>query len=179
MPAQGSDQNGQKRGDGGKPEECAEFEVGPLYVDLPLGSAPKRILSVVVDTGSFHELEFKIHKPDHDADDDAFLQAHPDLVRVSIRVRGTFDGLPFGFVTDLTATEETELVPPLVVTAATGTELTLLVDISKWFVDAAGTGLIDPITAGAGQPNDRLVRANIKQSFRAFNDADQGENRGH
>ena len=162
-----------------KPEECASFETGPMLVDLPLGSGPQRVLSVQVDTGHYQKLEFKIHTPDADADDSTLLQQHPDIRRLSIRVRGTFDSLPFGFVSKLSVKEELDLTTPLVVTASTATDLTIMIDLSKWFLDATGTTLIDPLTAIPGQPNEFLVRHNIRSSFHAFQDQDQDGHDDH
>ena len=72
-------------------DRCEELEVGPVLLDLPLGTGgATRAFSVAVDTGTFDEVEFEIHKPsDDDASDVAFLQAHPDLADVSVRVTGS------------------------------------------------------------------------------------------
>lgn len=100
--------------------------------------------SVVVDTGVFDELELKIHKPedDGDAEDHAFLAAHPDLEDVSIRVTGTFNGAAFTFVTDLNADEEFAL------------------------------NLVDPNLALKGGPLENTIKNNIQTSFDAFSDDD-------
>ena len=64
---------------------------------------------------------------------------------------------------------------PEAVEVADGAELavTLHVDVSGWFANAAGTGLIDPSQANTGGPLESLVEQQIRASFRAFHDGDQ------
>jgi hypothetical protein len=89
---------------------------------------------------------------------------------VSIKATGTYNGAPFTFTTGLDAEQEIALVPPITTDGATPASITLLVDVSSWFKTADGTGLVDPATALAGQPNQSLVENNIKKSFEAFED---------
>lgn len=155
-------------------DRCEKFVAGPMLLDLPLGSEVRRLVSVEVDTGTYRRLEFKIHKPENDGDDaedTRFLQDHPDLNRISIRVTGTYDGRTFVYISDQSAKQRTDLVPPLVVGARANTDLTLVVDVRKWFVDGAGR-LIDPQSGLKGQRNDDLVRDNIRRSFRFFQSDD-------
>ena len=146
--------------------DCEEVAVGPLLVNLPLGGGLQRVLQVPVDTGTFRRVEFRIQKPE--SNDQAFVAANPDFAKLSIRATGTFDGKPFVYLTDLGAKQRSALVPPLVVTDSTSTDLTMVVDVSKWFVATAG--LVDPSSALKGQANERLVRDNIRRSFRLLCD---------
>jgi hypothetical protein len=158
----------------GGDDDCEELEVGPVLVDLPLGTGIARELTVAVDTGHYDELEFEIHKPEDDGDaaDAAFLAAHPDFAGVSIRVMGTFNGTPFTYETDLDVEQEHDLAPALVVAESGTVNVTLLVDIATWFLDEAGTGLVDPATANKGGANEGIVKENITQSVEAFEDDD-------
>jgi hypothetical protein len=152
--------------------DCEEFAIGPMLLDLPLTGQPERIITVQVDTGTFREVEFEIHKPDDDdAGDVAFLRDHPEFRRVSILARGRFDGQTFAFLTDLNVEQEHRLVPPLVVTERTGTNLTLVVDLAGWF--ALGGELVNPLLALKGQPFEDQVENNIKRSLRLFEDRDR------
>ena len=154
--------------------ECEEFETGPILVEPPLDGAIETSISVAIDTGTYDELEFEIHKPeDDDGLDDGFLADHPDFGETSIRVTGTFNGSPFVYETDLNVEQEIDLVSPLVVTDATAsTNVTMFVDLDAWFRDAGG-GLIDPGSANKGGQNEGIVKENIKQSFEAFEDEDR------
>ncbi len=151
-------------------DACERFGTGPLLLDLPLGGAPERVVSVVVDTGTYRQVEFRIHKPEDEDGDASFLAAHPDLRKVSVRVTGRYDGRGFVYVSDLTAKQRNDLAPPLVVGSKAATDVTLKVDVATWF--AAGGLLIDPATALKGQPNDNVVRDNIRRSFHWFEDKD-------
>jgi hypothetical protein len=50
--------------------------------------------------------------------------------------------------------------------------VTLLVDVTGWFLTADGSGLVDPQQANDGAPFESLVEQNIRASFRAFHDGD-------
>lgn len=157
-------------------DDCEEIEAGPLLLDLPLGGGTLRRLQVPVAAGTYDEIEFVIHKPDDvNAGDRDFLAAHPDLKRVSIRVRGTFNGTPFVYLTDLNVEQEAALSPPLVVGAGASAELTLVVDVRSWFQNASRTRLVNPLSALKGQPNEGLVKENIKRSIDAEGDDDLGD----
>lgn len=159
---------------GSEHDGCEKLELGPMLLDLPLGGAggAARTFSVPVAAGSYDEVELEIHKPsDDDASDAAFVQAHPDFAGVSIRVDGTFNGQAFSYTSDLNAEEEIELNPPLVTTESAATDLTLFVDLDRWFRDSAGN-LVDPATAGVGLTNEVLVENNIRGTLHAFEDED-------
>ncbi len=155
---------------------CEEFETGPVLVSLPLGTtATETMISVSAPPGQYDKLEFKIHKPG-DSDEAAFLAAHPDFNGVSIRVTGTYSKAgtrsDFTFTSDLEAEQEIELAPPITVSEAVGTTVTLRVDVANWFLDAAGTALVDPASANQGQPNENVVNDRIEASIDAFRDDD-------
>lgn len=154
-------------------DDCEEVEVGPMLIDLPLGGGTLRRLQIPVAAGTYDEIEFDIHTPDDDdAADRDFLAAHPDLKKVSIRVRGTFNGTPFVYVTDLSVEQEADLSPPLVVGDGASAELTLIVDVRGWFLDSSRSRLVNPLSALKGQPNEGLVKENIKRSIDAEGDDD-------
>ncbi len=160
-------------------DDCEELDLGPLLLDLPLGPGAARQFTVAVDTGTFDEIEFEIHKPEDDgnAAERAFLQANPDFRGISIRASGTFNGEPFVFTSDLSAEQELDLVPPLVITEATAIDVTLFVDVRSWFRN--GTALVDPRTANRGGPAEGLVKENIKRSIEVFEDDDHDGHDDH
>jgi len=87
----------------------------------------------------------------------------------SVRVTGTYNGVDFVYTGRFDSEQEFDLNPPLVANETGGTNLTLFVDLDKWFRDSSG-GLIDPATANAGQPNQGVVEQNIKSALDAFED---------
>lgn len=155
-------------------DDCEEFETGPFRLDLPLDGGVETVFQIDVPAGTYDELEFEIHKPEDNTQDDlAFLQANPELEGVSIRIEGTFDGQPFVWVADMDKDQEKDLVPPLVVAEGEGpVNVTLSLDVASWFRFADGT-LIDPRTALDNQPNKGLVEDNIEASLEAFSDDDR------
>ncbi len=177
------DDGGEDDGHDGHADACESFNAGPYLLNLPLGPEVVKAFSVMVDTGTYDQVRFKIHKPDNDGTDPkdaAFLAAHPDFNQVSIQVVGTFNGTPFTFTTDLEARERMALVPPLVVAGTMqNVDVTIKVDISHWFSTGSG-GLVDPASALKDQPNEQLVKDNISNSFRAFRDDNRdGEDDDH
>jgi hypothetical protein len=159
--------------DNSGPGSCEELELGPILLDLPLGGGgAAHSFTVPVNAGNYDEIEFKIHPPSaDDTPDVTFLQAHPDFAGVSVQVDGTFNGVSFRYTSDLSAEEEIELSPPLAVAESATADLTIMVDLDRWFRDGAGL-LVDPATANAGLANETLVESNIRSTLHAFEDED-------
>jgi hypothetical protein len=165
--------------------ECAELELAPTVVDLPVNGTVVSILNGSVPAGSYSALEAKIRPlradSEHGRSSSAFLTAHPELNGVSVVVEGTFNGTRFTYQGAPRAELERTFNPPLVVEATTP-NLTVSVDLTTWFRAQSG-GLIDPSTANTGGPNAAIVAENIKRSFHAFRDddrdGDDDDRRGH
>ena len=152
-------------------EDCEELNVGPVLLDLSLAPGASQSFSVQVPAGTYDKAELHIHQVSSgDAADAAFLSANPGFDGVSIKATGTFNGTPFTYTTGLDAEQESAISPPLTTDGSTPASVTLFVDVSSWFKTGDGTGLVDPATALAGQPNQSLVENNIKASFEAFED---------
>jgi len=168
--------DGQDGGNGSSDDSCEAIGTGPVLLDLPLGGTPQQLVTVTVDTGTYREVDFKLHKPGS-ADTD-FVKANPDFAQISVRVTGTFDGHTFSYLTDVSAVQRDPLSPPLVVGTSGPTNLTLVVDVKTWFVDPSGE-LIDPATAAKGLANDSQVQDNIRRSLRMFEDHDRDGHEDH
>lgn len=158
---------------------CERLELGPVLLDLPLGGAggAARTFSVEVPAGTYREIEFQIHKPSHD-EDAAFVQANPAFDGVSVKVDGTYNGTTFSFTSDLDAKEEIELDPPLVTAESAATDLTLFVDLDRWFRDGTNN-LVDPGSGNAGGANETLIENNIKSTLHAFEDENEDGHDDH
>jgi hypothetical protein len=153
--------------------DCEEFETGPVLVSLPLGTtATEAMVSINAPPGQYDKLQFQIQPGD--SDDAAFIAAHPGFNGVSIRVTGTYSQAgtrsAFVFTSDVDAGQEIALAPPLTVSAGTGTNVTLRVDVATWFLNAGGTALVDPASGNKGQANEGVVKDRIEASFDAFRD---------
>ncbi len=158
-------------------DACDARALGPILVDLPLGGPAAQQFTVTVEPGTYTGVRFHLHKANAGSES-AFLTANPDFAGISIRVIGTYNTVPFTFVTDLNAMQEQQFTTPITVDASGIADVTLLVDLSKWFLDA-GARLIDPATALHGGANEHLVWNNIKASFRSFRDADHDGHEDH
>jgi hypothetical protein len=153
-------------------DDCEEFEVGPVLVNLPLTPGADRAFEAEVPPGTYSRVDFEIHKPDDgDPGDQLFIQQHPDFANISIRVTGTFDDVPFVHTTELDVEQELTLVPSLIVAEGVNTNLTIFVDLSTWY--QVNGALVDPATANKGGQNESAVNNSIKDSFRAFEDPDR------
>ena len=154
--------------------DCEEFETGPKLATLPLGStATEAVISVDAPAGMYDRLAFEIHKPG--APEDAlFIAANPLFDGLSIRVTGTYSQAgtrsDFTFTSDLNAQQEVQLPKPLTVSAGQPENVTLRVNIAGWFLNVAGTALVDPASGNKGQANENVVRDRIQASFEAFRD---------
>jgi hypothetical protein len=152
-------------------DDCEEFAIGPVLVDLPLTPGADQAFEADVPAGTYSQVDFEVHKPDDgDPADQLFVLQNPDFADISIRVTGTFDGVPFVHTTDLDVEQELALVPNLVVAEGVNTNLTIFVDISAWYL--VNNVLVDPATANKGGQYESEVNNNIKDSFDAFEDPD-------
>lgn len=150
---------------------CEHFTIRDVLVSLPLVQGVQTTLAVPVDSGHYKGVEFKIHKPGGDSTDLAFKAANPDFAAISIQVKGVWKGTPFTFTSTLDAEQEFDFVPPLVVDASgSATNLTIRMDLTTWFVNTGSGALIDPGTAITGGANESIVKNNIKNSVKAFED---------
>ena len=152
-------------------DSCEKLELGPILLDLPLTAGAVGQFTVAVDTGHYGEVEFEVHKASS-SDDAAFVAQYPDFADRSIRVTGSYNGTAFTFYSDIDVEQEIDLVPPMVVGESGSADLTLRVDLDRWFRDDAGA-LLDPATANKGEPNEGQVKNNIQNGFDAFEDQDR------
>lgn len=153
----------------GLSDDCEELELGPVLVDVPLGTpGAARNFSVQIAPGSYDRLDLEVHKPSS-SEDAGFVQANPAFDGVSVRVTGTYNGADFIYSGDMNTGIRFDLNPALVANETAATDLTLFVNLDQWFRDQAGM-LLDPVTANAGQPNESLVEQNITGSLDAFED---------
>ena len=152
--------------------QCAGLRLGPALFDLPLEEGAEPIFSAAVPVGTYNRIKFQIHRPTNATEDADFLADHPDLEDISIRVLGSYNGTPFIFASDLTEVEDVVLVEPAEVVAEEELQVTLHVDVTGWFANEGGTGLVDPSQANDGGPFESLVERQIRESFRAFQDED-------
>ncbi len=157
-----------------EPAGCEDFETGAVLIDLPLGAGTSQQVAVDIPPGTYTEVQFKIHKVSSDgAQDSTFRRLHPDFLNKSIRVQGTYNGTPFTYESDLDVEQELHFATPFVVTdTTTSTNLTIRVVLADWFKSSNG-GLVNPSTANVGQPNEGIVKENIKNSMKAFEDHDK------
>ena len=157
-------------------DSCPDLKLGPMLLDLPLDAATRTALTVNIPAGTYEEFETKIEaisseNEGRQQESAAFLAANPNFRGVSIRVEGTYNGAPFVYFTGVEAEIELEFNPDMVVDGATN-NLTVHVDMSRWFLNSSGVR-IDPNTANSGGANKSLVDENIKRSFDVFEDDDR------
>jgi hypothetical protein len=154
----------------GGDDDCEEFDAGPMILELPMDETVDHVVTIGdVPQDFYDEIEFEIHKLER-PEDNAILDVQPEFERVSIWVEGDFEGRSFTFITDLNEEQEIEISPPMEIGAGPN-NLTLSMDVERWFVD--GLILIDPATANKGGPNEGLVRNNIEKSIEVFEDDDR------
>ena len=160
---------------------CAELQVAPTIVDLPVNGTVVTALSMPVPAGTYSGLEAKIHpigsQWSRGKASTTFLTAHPEFDGVNVVVEGTYNGTPFTYKGIAIGELEHRFDPPLEV----GTDplnLTVNVDMASWVRTSTGT-TIDPSTANAGGPNALLVAMNISRSLHAFRDDDHDGHDDH
>jgi hypothetical protein len=157
---------------------CSRLDLGPMLVDLPLDSTGTSKLAVAIPAGSYREIEFELDKvrtgSSASAAESLFVVAHPEFRDVTVRVTGTYRGTPFTFSSRVEAEVEFEFEPALVVEAGVNDNITVSLDLGRWFRNETGA-LLAPSTQ-----NQSRIEQNIVTSFDAFGDRDRDgkEDRG-
>ncbi len=158
---------GRSRDDGG----CSRLDLGPMLLDLPLSGASTAALGVTVPAGTYRELEFELeHVSASTTASQArkdFVAAHPELRDISVRVTGTYRGAAFTMLSRAEAEVEFEFEPSLVVQAGVNDNVSIALDLAKWFKSATGA-ILAPTVA-----NQSAIDQNIMNSFDAFGDRDR------
>lgn len=153
---------------------CAEVEVGPTLLDLPLDASTKTNITASVPAGTYRGLEIRIDPiSSGNRASTAFLVAHPEFKNMSVRVEGTFNGKAFVFMGPVDARVETLFSAPVTVDVG-NPNVTVAIDIANWFSDGAG-GTLDP----GNSSNASRISANIANSFHAFEDDDHDGHDDH
>jgi hypothetical protein len=149
---------------------CAELRLGPVLFELPLEEGAEPLFTAAVPVGTYSGLKFQIHVPTNANEDADFVAENPDFEGISIQVVGSYNGTPFTFTSDLTEVEDVTFPETVEVESEAELQLTLVVDVTGWFLSEDGSGLVDPSQANDGGPFESLVERQIRESFRAFHD---------
>jgi hypothetical protein len=154
-------------------DNCNEMELAPILVDLPLdGTQPTKVLDALVPPGTYTRLQAELNAVQVDEGESggaAFLADHPDWAGLSVKVNGVYTdgaGVPhdFTYTSGVDAEIEIPFASPIAVNSGTK-NLTLVVDVARWFTDGTGA-VIDPTNPA----NADAIGTNIKSSFGAFQD---------
>ena len=147
---------------------CSNLSTGPTIVKLPLTAGALSLFDIPVPAGTYTKFSVRVHKPssgDVGPNAASFLAANPTWTNISIRVDGTFDGVPVHWSHDPVVQLSHEFTPPLVISAASN--FTLKIDIASWFKATTGA-LIDPnAKTNALYPQ---IASNVNKSFTVFKD---------
>lgn len=148
---------------------CPTVHLGPYLVDVPMAFGDGPRLTVGIPEGTYSSLRFSLHKvTSNKPDDAAFRQTYPDMRDISARLEGTYNGVPFVFITDVNAKLNIPLPAPLTVGEG-GADVTVAIDFGSWFYRSQG-GLYSPAQANTPGNTRAAVRNNIRVAFRAFGD---------
>jgi len=155
-------------------DDCAEVEVGPTLLDIPVDATTKTNITASVPPGTYRALEIRIGPiTSGNRRSQAFVLAHPEFKNASVRVEGTFNGKAFVFTSPIDTRIETAFSTAVTVDAA-NPNVTVAIDLSNWFSDGSG-GVLDP----SNSANAARISANIAGSFRAFEDDDHDGHDDH
>ncbi len=158
-----------KRSDDDDDDDCPVIRIGPFLVDMPVTGVDGGRVAVPVPEGTYSSVRLRLHKvTSNDPLDAAFRQANPDFRDISVRLEGTYNDVPFIFVSDVNASLDVPLTAPLVVGAG-GDDVTVTIDLSLWFLRPLG-GLYAPSLANTPGNVRAAVQHNIRSAFRAFRD---------
>ncbi len=166
MPMMAADDGG---GDG---EDDHGIEIGPVVVDVSgdaLSATVTRVFDADVPDGTYDELKTAIAPVSGAAAGTplAAMGTSSIIVDGTITPQNAATGTPFGFASSLEATQklETKLV---VDHAGKSSNVTLVLDVKRWFTDANGNPLDPTLDA-----NRAAIEANMLSSLRVERDDDE------
>lgn len=148
-----------------------DFEVNDLIINLPVDGSEVELITEEVRPGFYDELNMEIdYNDDTIVDDPDFIDETDDDDGFSIVVRGIYDGEEFLFRSDEDYDLDLDFNPPLEVTEGSSPDITITIDPSGWFKDAAGNDL-DP----RNPANYDRIEDNIEDSFDVDDDDDDDD----
>jgi hypothetical protein len=129
-----------------------DFRAGATTVTLPLDGTAITPISAEIPPGRYDELQL----------DARYL-----------RIRGTYDALPFDVTVPVNLKIESELEPPFEPTSAgPSPNITVNVDVASWFRNADGS-VIDPRQLSTDATLRAQFRNRVRASFRSFRDTNK------
>jgi len=139
-----------------------DFITGDFILNLPAGGESFKITHTDVPDGFYDELELEISEPDDDID-----IGDPDFVnenrKNSLVVKGSYNNIDFIFRSDIDLEIETDLSPPLRISDADNSIISLFSNFENWFKDSDYT-VLDP----NDPENKDTINRNIENSFNNF-----------
>lgn len=143
--------------DGGVGSDDVLFAAGPLTIPLPVDGGVVTLSSRALPAGTFSEVEAELE---------------------TLRLVGSYDGTAFDVAVELSHGMELTLDPPLTTTGSVGQNVTVSIDLSPCFLDAAGSP-VDPRTLrDGGSDARRAFRDCVANRTRAFEDRDRDGHEG-
>ena len=150
---------------------CSRLDLGPMLLDVPLTSAGTSRIAVSIPAGRYREIEFELDKVEAGSEGSAaerqFIAQYPEFANKTVVVSGTYRGTPFTFTSKVEAEVEFEFEPALVVEAGVNANITVALDLARWFRNE--TGALLPPTA----ENQSRIEQNIATTFDVFGDRDR------
>jgi hypothetical protein len=135
----------------GDSDEEETLRLGASTISLPLDGGVITPISASIPDGTYESIELKIS---------------------TIRLRGLFDGTPFDVTVAVNTEIERDFSPVLVVDSDDDhPNITIEIDTSKWFLNNGS--LIDPRLIATNVTLRERLRAQIRSSFKAFEDSDR------
>jgi hypothetical protein len=132
-------------------DEEETLRLGAATVTLPLDGGVVTPITANIPDGTFESIELKIS---------------------TIRLRGLFDGAPFDVTLVVNTEIEQDFSPLLVIDSDDDhPNVTIEIDTSKWFINNGS--LINPNLLATNATLRDLLRAQIRSSFKAFEDSDR------
>ena len=135
----------------GDSDEEETLRLGASTVALPLDGGVITPITASIPDGTYESIELKIS---------------------TIRLRGLFDGAPFDVTVAVNTEIEHDFSPVLVVDSDDDhPNITIEIDTSRWFLNNGS--LIDPRLIATNLTLRERLRAQIRSSFKAFEDSDR------
>ena len=159
----------------GDDDNSVELKYGPFIVPLNLNGNLSTITVNSVPAGTYTAAEFEIHKlgENETPPDSDFTDGTKGDERYSIVVKGTYNGSPFIYKSQLEADQRVVFQNPVVVSNNGFVNVTLVVDPYSWF-NFEGR-ILNPLDITNTIVINNLIRASFRQGFEDNNEDGHGD----
>ena len=150
-------------------DDSLQIKTGPYVVNLNLNGKLTEFAVSDIPQGIYNRIKFEIHKLEasENPPDSSFKEGSDASLRYSVIIKGLLDGEQFVYKSKKSAKQDVKLNDDITVNENEIVNLTLKVDVYKWFFD--GENFLNPNDSANDYKIDNNIKDNFKNAYRDQN----------